>query len=104
MDLIAKCKYNTTLYAGHLGSEIVDDGFGLKPKVGWMLALVGQTEMTVADLDAINPKKSDVTYLKRKRNESAEIGESTKMKPTKRRRRTELEFLLNKTLEVNVEM
>lgn len=95
MDLITKYNYNTTLYAGHSGYEIVDNGFGLKPKVGWMLALVGIKKMTVADLDAI---KSDVTYLKRKNKieESAGVGESSKMKPTKRRRRTELEFLLNK--------
>lgn len=97
MDLIDKHIYNTTLYAGHLGLEIVDDGFGLKPKVGWMLALVGQRKMSVTDIDAINPTKSDVNYLKRKNkvNGSAEIGGSSKMKPEMKRRRTELELLLN---------
>lgn len=83
-----------------MGHEIVDSGFGLKPKVGWMLVLVGLKKMTEADFDAVlnpNPKKSDVTYLKRKIevNESEEIGESSGMKPTKKRRRTELELLLN---------
>lgn len=98
MDFETQYNYNTTLYAGHLGHEIVDNGFGLKPKVGWMLALVGQTKMTAADLEAINPIKSVVSHLKRKRKvkEVAEIDESSTMKPTKRRRRTELDFLLNK--------
>lgn len=96
LDLVEKHAYNTTLYAGHLGYEIVDNGFGLQPKVGWMLALVGHRLMTAADLDAINPRKSYMTYLKRKNqvNERAQIGERNKMKPTKKRRRTELELLL----------
>lgn len=99
MDLITNHNYNTTLYAGHLGHEIVDDGFGLKPKVGWMLALVGLNKITAADLDAINPSKSDVTYLKRKNKvkDDAEIdGTGQMVKPTKRRRRNELDLLLNK--------
>lgn len=90
-DLETGYNFNTTLYAGHLGHDIVDDGFGLKPKLGWMLALVGAKKIEPSDSGAVRMNMSDVTHLKRKN----EIDERSKMKPMKKRRRTELELLLN---------
>lgn len=60
-----------------------------------MLALVGQREMKATDLAELNRETTDVAILKRKKTAKtlAKTSEKT-LKPAKRRRRNELELLL----------
>ena len=36
-------KHDTVMFAGHLGKEILPDGYTLQPKIGWAIALKNAT-------------------------------------------------------------